>query len=178
MASGVSILWLILIVTIPCAIVAVVSIYSMRTAVNKERETREFELKLKNRESLTQYRLQAYERLALFLERISPSAFVLRIPPVGKTVLQYQRELLIMLRQELDHNVSQQVYVSSELWGHIRLSKERMSMLISQAASELSPEMPAEALRNEIFENYSDFEDDQPIEMALDLLKSEVARYF
>ncbi|QZT38350.1 hypothetical protein K5X82_05450 [Halosquirtibacter xylanolyticus] len=150
----------------------------MKNTVMKERETREFELKLKNRENLTKYRLQAYERLALFLERISPNSLVLRIPPTGKTVYQYQRELLIMLRQELDHNVSQQVYVSSELWGHIRLSKERMSMLISQSASELSPEMPAEALRNEIFENYSDLEDDQPIEMTLEVLKREVSRYF
>ncbi|MGB0975628.1 MAG: hypothetical protein ACPGSG_01525 [Prolixibacteraceae bacterium] len=177
MNSEISIYWIILLVTLPCIIIAIISIYSMKAAVKKERETREFELRLKNRESMTSFRLQAYERLALFLERITPDALVLRITPTGKNVALYHRELLLVLRQELDHNLSQQVYVSSELWGHVRLAKERMSMLINEASSELAPEMPAEALRDAIFEEYSALED-QPIQNTLQILRSELHMFF
>ncbi|QZE14918.1 hypothetical protein K4L44_03515 [Halosquirtibacter laminarini] len=177
MDSSISIYWMGGLSIIPCIVVAVVAVYSMKSTIKKERESREFELKLKNREGMVSYRLQAYERLALFLERITPDALILRVSPTGKNVFHYQRELLLSLRSELDHNLSQQVYITSEVWGYVRLAKERMSMLVNEAASGLSPEMPAERLRDEIFELYSE-QEDQPIQTALDALKREVGINF
>ena len=69
-------------------------------------------------------RLQAYERLALFLERISPNSLVLRCYQPGMDLKVLQGVLTKNIRDEFEHNLSQQVYVSSEAWNRIKEAKE------------------------------------------------------
>ena len=69
-------------------------------------------------------RLQAYERMALFLERIEPNQLVLRIHNPGLSVPEEQNLLLTAIRSEFEHNLSQQIYISNEVWNQIYLAKE------------------------------------------------------
>lgn len=78
--------------------------------------------------------LKAYERLILFMERIDPSALVMRINQTGMSSVQLQLELLKAVREEYEHNQSLQIYVSTECWELIRGAKDEVMGLIKIAA--------------------------------------------
>lgn len=83
----------------------------------------------------TALRLQACERLALLLERIAvPNLLLRHAPEVGKNARVYTAELLLAVRQEVEYNVTQQIYVSDALWSIIGQARDNIGMLISRAA--------------------------------------------
>lgn len=80
-------------------------------------------------------RLQACERLTLMLERINVSNLLLRMPPPeGSTAKEYTATLLLSIRQEFEYNVTQQIYVSDQLWRIVLAARENISQLIVRAA--------------------------------------------
>ena len=82
--------------------------------ISKEREKMLVELKTKNTQTIIPVRLQAAERLCLLLERITPNNLVRRSSPGGMTAAELQGQLLHEVREEFNHNFSQQVYFSEE----------------------------------------------------------------
>jgi hypothetical protein len=81
-------------------------------------------------------RLQAYERLILFLERISPDALLLRVKSQSRTNSDLHLALLQQIRSEYEHNISQQLYVSDEIWECVRETKERTVVLINDLSKQ------------------------------------------
>ncbi len=80
-------------------------------------------------------RLQACERFTLMLERISLPNLLLRIEPQPDTPpREYTAELLLAIRQEVEYNITQQIYVSDSLWSIITQSRDNISLLIARAA--------------------------------------------
>lgn len=80
-------------------------------------------------------RLQACERYTLLLERIAVPNLLLRIPPgADGTARAYVAALLLAIRQEMEHNVTQQIYISDNLWGIIAQARDNVSLLITRAA--------------------------------------------
>ncbi|WP_116107154.1 hypothetical protein [Lewinella sp. IMCC34191] len=94
-------------------------------------------------------RLQACERFTLMLERISVPNLLLRMPPDNETaVREYRAELLLAIRQEMEYNITQQIYVSDSLWSIITQTRDNISMQIARAAEEAnSARQVAERLR-------------------------------
>lgn len=82
-------------------------------------------------------RLQAIERLTLLMERISPASLVMRVPHQHLTSGQFHAELLRNIRNEYDHNITQQVYVSHQAWEAIKNAREETTKLINYAYSQL-----------------------------------------
>ena len=82
-------------------------------------------------------RLQAYERLTLLAERISLQNLLSRIPNAGLSSRQMQSSLIDAIKQEYDYNISQQIYVSTEVWRAINNLKEQNIYIINQLASTL-----------------------------------------
>ncbi|MEO6188704.1 MAG: hypothetical protein ABIO82_01560 [Ginsengibacter sp.] len=82
-------------------------------------------------------RLQAYERLTMLAERISLQNLLSRTPNAGLSSRQMQMSLIDAIKQEYDYNVSQQVYVSSEVWKAINNLKEQNIYVVNQLASTL-----------------------------------------
>ncbi len=78
--------------------------------------------------------LQAYERLSLLLERIAVQNMLLRRPAGELSAQQYTASLLLTIREEFEHNVTQQVYVSDALWQIILQARDNVSQLIVRAA--------------------------------------------
>lgn len=78
--------------------------------------------------------LQAYERLSLLLERIAVQNMLLRRPAGELSAQQYCASLLLTIREEFEHNVTQQVYVSDQLWQIILQARDNVSQLIVRAA--------------------------------------------
>lgn len=96
--------------------------------------------------------MQAYERLTLFAERISLKSLVSRIPYSEQNVLGYQLALLETIGSEYEYNVSQQVYVSAEMWRAIRNLKDQHVFIINQIAATLPGQNPAIELAKRILE--------------------------
>ena len=177
MSNDISAFWEILKIVLPALIVFITAYFLFRDMLENAQRQREYEFKAANSEKITPVRLQAYERLTLFLERISPQSLLVRVSPINQTVTNYQQALLQAVRQEYEHNLSQQIYVSHILWETIRGAKEQLLSIINKSADELDQEGSALALSKKIFEDYFD-EEKPPIAIALSELKKEVGRLF
>jgi hypothetical protein len=90
--------------------------------------------------SSRQMQLQAYERLILLTDRIALPNLVARVNTPGLSARDMQSLLTHSIRQEFEHNITQQIYVSAEAWGVIRDYKEQNLMIVNQVASFLPEE--------------------------------------
>jgi hypothetical protein len=145
--------------------------------INKEFEKKLVDIKVENSKIVLPLRLQAYERMCLFLERISPHSLVLRINNPTFNVIQFQQQLLKEIRDEFSHNLSQQVYMSDASWGLIKNSMEEIIALINQSASTLPGDARGLELAKMIFENLLQRNED-PTSKALKFIKNEIRQVF
>ena len=122
-------------------------------------------------------RLQAYERMCLFLERISPNNLIVRLNGSATQAIEFQQILMHEVREEFNHNLSQQVYMSHEAWEKIRGAQQEVITLINQAASEVAPDAPPLDLAKKIFEKIIQ-ENRNPTASALKFVKEEIQQEF
>lgn len=177
MGSDINVLWDILKIVLPALIVFLTAYFLFREMLENSQKEREFEFRVKNSGQVTPVRLQAYERLALVLERISPQSILMRISPHELSASEYHQQLLTQIRQEFEHNLSQQIYVSPMLWETIRGARENLIGIINKSAEEVGRDAPALSLSEKIIENYIE-EDNQPIVAAMNELKKEIGKLF
>ena len=170
-------LWEILKIVLPALIVFLTAWFLLRDMVENSQKRREFEFRIKNSSRITPVRLQAYERLALLLERISPQSLLIRISPHELSAADYHQQLLSHIRQEFEHNFSQQIYVSPMLWETIRGARENLIGIINKSSEEIDNSAPALLLSKKIIENYIG-EENQPIVIAMNDLKREIGKLF
>ena len=135
--------------TIPALVVLVGVWIVMHKIFKNEEQKRLWELKRQSQKEISPARLRAYERLALLLERTQPEALIMalseRLESNGEQlaalpVARVQQELLRTVRLEFDHNMSQQIYVSDELWSKIIGARDEMAAFISAMALQLPKE--------------------------------------
>lgn len=162
--------------TFPALIVAATVFIILNYQFKQQAAKNKFEILLNNRKTIITQRLQAYERLILFLERISPDALIMRTQRPEITVIDLQRMLLKTIRTEFDHNLSQQLYVSNEAWERIRNARENTVKLINSAAQEHDPKKPAMHLSKTILEGSAGTL--SPTKKAIDFLKNEIQELF
>ena len=124
---------------------------------------------------VTPIRLQAYERMVLFLERISPDSLILRCYTPGMDLRLLQGVMTKNIRDEWEHNLSQQVYLSSESWTRIREAKEEMINLINSSAVQLPATAETSTLAATIFATAAK---QAPTDAALEFLKKEIRENF
>ena len=177
MESDINVLWDILKIVLPALIVFLTAYFLFRDMLENAQKEREFEFRVKNSGKVTPVRLQAYERLALVLERISPESMLMRLSPHEISASAYHQQLLAQIRQEFEHNLSQQIYVSPMLWETIRSARENLIGIINSSAEEVGPDASALSLSKKIIENYIE-EDNQPIVNAMNELKKEIGKLF
>lgn len=91
-------------------------------------------------DEISKLKLQALERFTLFAERSSLKNLVTRTPSSGLTVIDLQLTLLETLRSEYEYNVTQQIYVSPEMWKAIGNLKDQNIFIINQIAATLPPQ--------------------------------------
>jgi hypothetical protein len=121
-------------------------------------------------------RLQAYERLMIFLERISPPNLFVRFEKEGLTSDQMQKILIASIREEYEHNLSQQIYVSSEAWRLVCIAKDEMIKIINLMAKAIPPGSTAMDLSRDILQFYINSEQVMPGDEAMLLLKNDVKK--
>ncbi|NJM26625.1 MAG: hypothetical protein HC859_15265 [Bacteroidia bacterium] len=146
-------------ILIPASVVLYAAYLLVRTFVNKEVELKKLEIRGRSIETVLPNRLQAYERMSLFLERMSPQNLLVRLNTSPMPSREFHQLLLSEIRNEYNHNVSQQVYMSEEVWEMIKNAKEDLIVVINESASELEPDANSLDLAKKIFEK-SDQQDD------------------
>ena len=123
---------------VTCAVAIVVGLGSLYLyAYFKDKKSTEATAQSTNGKSILPLQLQAYERLVLLTERISLPNLVSRINQTGLTAKEMQMLLTQTIRQEFEHNISQQIYVSSGAWEAINNLKEQNILIINQVSSYL-----------------------------------------
>ena len=127
-------------------------------------------------DSVINLELQAAERFALYLERIAPDRLVMRLHQTGMSAKMLQSEMLRSIREEFDHNLSQQIYVSEGSWELIKNAKEEMVKFISATGDSMSDKSSGLDLSRKIFEAASRVEK-LPSEIALQYLRKETRRH-
>lgn len=137
----------------------------------------ESKMKSKNSQNVLQIRLQAFERLLLFLERISPQQLVVRNNNPELTIAQYQVVLIANIREEYEHNLVQQLYVSEDAWALIEQARSWVLKLINDAASGLDENAGSGELAIRIVESEMKAEQNH-ISHAIKKLKHEVKALF
>lgn len=136
--------------------------------IKNEDGRRRFLLQKDSQADTLPVRLQAYERLTLFLERIKPAQLLIRIKPDGENKGSYEQQLIFTIEQEFEHNLSQQIYMSDELWNIIKSAKNGTIQLIRQQANGNEINSAAE-LREAILTEF--MERTAPSQVALEYLK-------
>ncbi len=163
--------------TIPSLIVFFTAYFSIRYFIENDQKRRRMELSMNNQKLITPVRLQAYERIVLFLERISPDALIMRSQQQGMTSAKLQSDLLSLIRAEFNHNLSQQIYISSDSWKVVKTAKENTIKLINSNAERVKPNAPAMELSKGILENVI-FMEQAPCTVAIDYIKKEISKTF
>jgi len=158
--------------TIPSLITGLIAYYFFKEHTRNEDGRRRFLLKKDMQVKALPLRLQAYERMTIFLERIAPSKILLRISPKSSNKESYELLLIQTIEQEFEHNLSQQIYVSDKCWSIIVTAKNATIQLIRKA-SLLEKANSADKLREVILTEM--MERRAPSDAALSFIKDEVS---
>lgn len=120
--------------TIPSLITGGVAYFLFEMYFRDQQNTRKWLLQKKIKKEILPIRLQAYERITLLMERINPSHLLVRISPISDDKNEYANYLVAQIEQEFEHNLSQQIYISSECWSIIIAAKNATNQLIRLSA--------------------------------------------
>ncbi len=160
---------------IPSVITGAVAYYFFAKHITHEEKRRRFYLHKENQKQSFPLRLQAYERMVLFLERINPNKLLLRVNPGSLQANDYLQLLSNTIEQEFEHNLSQQIYVSDACWTMIVTAKNTtLQLLRNKAAIEnihTAQEFQEAVLKEGIADDY-------PSIAAQTFIKNEVADLF
>ncbi len=163
--------------TLPALIVFFTAYLLIRKFLENDRKLKKIDLLYKNDQYILPIRLQAYERLVLFLERISPESLLMRINRQGMTSKQLHSELLAVIRAEFEHNLTQQIYVSREAWEIVKNARSNLVKIINEAAKSIEPDSPSLKLSQTILEEIIEKEA-SPADVAIDFIKKEIRELF
>jgi hypothetical protein len=164
-------------IVIPASIVLYAAYLLVRSFLVKEIELRKLDVRAKSIETILPLRLQAYERITLFLERISPGNLLVRLAVPGLPAKEFQQGLLNEIRNEYNHNVSQQVFMSEVVWELVKNAKEELILVINESVGELGDDATSLDLSKKIIEKYMNRPVDA-IAHAISEVKREIQQTF
>ncbi|SMD36915.1 hypothetical protein SAMN04488029_3141 [Reichenbachiella faecimaris] len=164
-------------IILPAGAVLYAMFLTTRMFLNKEYEKRLIDIKIKNNDTVLPVRLQAYERICLFLERIAPKNLIVRLNIGEMTAGEFQQVLLHEIREEFGHNLSQQVYMSEESWNLVKNAMEEIIMLVNEASGELEQEAMSIDLARKVFEKVIE-KQELGTDVALSFVKNEIQQVF
>ncbi len=155
---------------LPAVVTGVVAFYFFRLHTRNEEGRRRFLLHQDTQKDTLPIRLQAYERMALFLERISMPNLVVRVAPKSADKTDYENLLIRNIENEFEHNLSQQIYMTDECWNVIKAAKNATIQAIRK--SSMSESDSADKLREDLLNDTMDKA--SPSATALAFVKKEI----
>ncbi len=162
--------------TIPAIIVLLANYAIVRNFLLAESRKLELQLRKEYVKDTLLLRLQAYERLMIFLERISPPNLLVRVDKDGLTLREFQKELVATIRVEYEHNLSQQIYVSADTWRAICIAKDETIKVINLISVSIDQNATPMDMARDILKFYMDTEQPLPGDTPMELIKADVKK--
>lgn len=155
---------------LPAVVTGAVAFYFFRLHTRNEEGRRRYHLQKDSQKNTLPIRLQAYERMALFLERISLPNLVVRVGPKTPDKTDYENLLIRTIENEFEHNLSQQIYMTDECWNVIKAAKNATIQSIRKSA--MSDSDSADKFREALLSDTMDKA--SPSRTALAFVKKEI----
>ncbi|SHH03076.1 hypothetical protein SAMN05443549_1125 [Flavobacterium fluvii] len=159
--------------TLPAIITGLVAYTLFNSYFKDQQNTRRWLLQKDSQKDILPLRLQAYERMTLFMERINPSQLLVRITPISDDKNEYANYVIAQVEQEFEHNLAQQIYITDECWSIITAAKNATIQIIRLAVKN-EKVADANQLREVILSDL--FEKTSPSGAALAFIKNEVGQ--
>lgn len=159
--------------TLPAIVTGLVAYNFFNLHTKNEEGRRRYLLNKEAQKEALPLRLQAYERMTLFLERISLTKLLIRITPISENTNDYENLVIAHIEQEFEHNLTQQIYMSDECWSIITTAKNATIQMIRKANITEgidTVDKLRELLLNDLLEKQS------PSNAALAYIKNEVGQ--
>jgi hypothetical protein len=157
---------------LPATIVFLTVNFLLKSFFENEYQRRNMSIRAETSKLVTPIKLQAYERLVILLERMTPNSLIFRVTKPGISASQLKIELIADINSEFNHNVSQQIYVSPQAWQMVRIAKEEMINIINTSFSRLGPNAVGIDLSKAVFETMIEMES-IPTQKALEYIRKE-----
>lgn len=161
-------------ITLPALLVLIAAWLTLKGILKDNRNRLRHELLIKNSATVIPIRLQAYERIVLFLERISMESLIVRVSTPGMSAGQLHTALLGAIRSELEYNLSQQIYMSPQAWEVVKSARSNITKIINSEAEKMPVNSTGMELTRRLLEKIMEL-DKEPTRAAIDFLKSEIA---
>ncbi len=165
-------------ITIPALAVLGAAYFLVKRFLDNEQKRREHELRTSAQAIMTPLKIQAYERIVIFLERINPNSLVVRVNKNNMTARQLHLDLVNAIKSEYEHNLSQQIYISEGSWQFVKTAKEEIIQLINISSSKVSSDANSSELAIMILNISANLDKKLPCEVAIEFIKKEIARTF
>lgn len=157
---------------LPAALVLIICIYYFERALGMERSRQKFEQLREAKKNSYPMQIQAYERLTLYMERINPESLIPRLISAESSAIAFQNTLISAIREEFEHNLSQQLYVSNNAWLLVVKAKESITQLVNVSMAELPQNGTAIDLSKNILQAHASVKK-SPTSVAITALKEE-----
>ncbi len=161
--------------TLPAIITGGVAFGLLHKFFKNEENKRKFELLRENQRLGLPIRLQAYERIVLFLERINPINLMMRVEPNSLDPQSYATLLVHTIQTEYEHNIAQQIYFTTESWEIILKAKNSIITQIRRFSIE-GEVKTGEELRTKLLQELTQTESASAV--AISFIKEELKRVF
>lgn len=171
------ILFQIALIVVPSGAVLMTAIYFLRRESEKEIRSVQLELKKERQKFFLPNRVDAYQRAILLMERIHPNSLIMRHNNPGLPAAGLQVKLLESIREEYEHNLAQQMYISNPTWDMVKKSKDETMKIVNLAGQTMGPTSNGMDLMTKIFEIVGEV-GVLPTEIAVDALKKELQGLF
>ena len=154
-----------------------VALYLFKPYLDRAEHIQLLELKRTISNQTLPLRLQAYERIVLFIERVNPASMLVRLNATSLSATELQLLVITEIRNEFQHNITQQIYVSNRVWNVVKRVKDDTLSLVNNAVKALPQEASAMDLSKTILLHLSQLEQD-PYEIATGLVRQDMEELF
>lgn len=165
------------ILIIPSGIIFLTISLFLKRQSEKDIRNLQIELKKDRQSFFLPNRVEAYQRAILLMERIHPNSLIMRLHSVSLSAKTFQADLLKAIREEYDHNVAQQIFISAQGWTMVKNSKEETIKIINLAGNQMTNTSNSTDLASKIFEIIAEV-GALPTEITVDYLKKEFQELF
>ena len=159
-------------ISVPALIVFFTVFYLMKQHLASQYQLKSLDFKQNQQNTTIPLRLQAYERLSLFCERIAVPSLILRLREENMSAADLRMSMLIATQQEFEHNITQQVYVSEQLWQIIKIARDDVMTVVNEVFEKMEPGADAGSFAKALFTHLQEREF-MPLNKALTAIKKE-----
>lgn len=164
-------------IILPAVVVFLVGYFTLKKMLDNHYENKLLEFRQQNRQGMLAPKIQSYERLTLYLERINPSNLLNRISNPVASASDYKNLLVHTISEEYNHNLAQQLYVSPQAWQLIKYVKQEMINIVNESLAKLDTKAKGADLSKAILEELIRREE-VPTDKAINFLKKEFKLIF